>query len=622
MDPASQTPPPDTAAGAAATGDALIHFSVGSFKYACTLGFLASLILSILVVVVFGLRKFNDRLDGAPDSSDLLTQILPSYLTSSGRYYRSLFLYVFLLVPVVVLIAIGGPRFLQVGGDETVVPSDSVPLLTALIIVGLVPNVPWVRDIEKAIRQFCHDRAFIPGAVRTLADRLNAATFDFSIYKEAYAAKLPAFRGVEPTDFTAARGTPEYRWAKLACLIHQLNQARDEGLADMDRQVFRQYSSDVDRIIMQRKVLDDDMGAYRLATAAGGSAEVDKLMSDIGIPTWNALIFLASAIRERLPREPYATLRPLGFVFNRGGTLPRRTEIPLTAAFVAAIVVLLVESIAVAVRRNIPGLLSDPMPNGTTEPFIYAGNALIFYGLPMLVAHWLRSWKISKQRWFTDGGQRRQWLNYIVVGLLSSVASLVGLIALAMFMGLPLRVAAPVTAPFGLFVGLWTGLAYLFHLDNVELNCRPNRAFEILLQAFATGTLGLLATAITTDTDLPTTARLTYMIFSASLFVFVGAALGIFVPSAAAGVRAAHAKQPSFDTQLAAIRAEAVRMLGNDEAADQWLNETNQSLGGRPPRQALSDADGFDKVFLTLVARARSLTQDNVPPAGMASQPG
>jgi hypothetical protein len=96
------------------------------------------------------------------------------------------------------------------------------PLGFALILVGVLPNVPWLQDIEWRVRRFWHERAFIPTAAHATADMLRASNFDFSSYKQKAALTSPDMRGLELSDFEAPRGSLEHGWARLNCLWHDL----------------------------------------------------------------------------------------------------------------------------------------------------------------------------------------------------------------------------------------------------------------------------------------------------------------------------------------------------------------------------------------------------------------
>jgi hypothetical protein len=133
-----------------------------------------------------------------------------------------------------------------------------------LLLVGLLPNVPWFQDIEWQVRRFWHERAFIPAAARATADTLRASSFDFSAYKSDAVLASPSMRGIERADFEAPRGSIEYGWVRLSCLSYELKRRRDAGETEaLDGEVLDRYGSDLDTISVKRRALEADMAQYR-----------------------------------------------------------------------------------------------------------------------------------------------------------------------------------------------------------------------------------------------------------------------------------------------------------------------------------------------------------------------
>src|SRR5215468_3611038 len=120
---------------------------------------------------------------------------------------------------VVLLSLLGASNLEQIG---IAVPKQlgyvGVPLAIAFVLMGALPNVPGLMLIETFLRQFAHERAYIPHAARATAERLAAADFDFSSYAKE-ALRSPEMRGVKPEDFTQPRYSLELAWARLCCLI-------------------------------------------------------------------------------------------------------------------------------------------------------------------------------------------------------------------------------------------------------------------------------------------------------------------------------------------------------------------------------------------------------------------
>jgi hypothetical protein len=50
----------------------------------------------------------------------------------------------------------------------------------ALVLMGALPNVPGLMIVETYMRQYAHERAYIPDAARATAERIATADFDFT----------------------------------------------------------------------------------------------------------------------------------------------------------------------------------------------------------------------------------------------------------------------------------------------------------------------------------------------------------------------------------------------------------------------------------------------------------
>ena len=190
--------------------------------------FFVCLALALIVVFLFGMQKFAET-SVERNEEDFTTQLLPKYLATPQEYSRALMFYLGTLVALVGLLSILGPRVIGVEMAKNT-PPESLPLFFALILVGLTPEMPWLQDLERALRRFSHERAFIPTAARAIAEKLTTAEFDFSSYQATAVLRSSMMRGVEAADFGQPRDSIEYNWARLSCLLHELRRRQDAGL--------------------------------------------------------------------------------------------------------------------------------------------------------------------------------------------------------------------------------------------------------------------------------------------------------------------------------------------------------------------------------------------------------
>src|SRR5688572_25524137 len=158
------------------------------------------------------MSKFEESTIAKSDD-DFISQLLPRYLATPEQYSRAMIIYVAAMAGFVVVLSFLGPRVWSLNATGVPDAPDALPLFIALVLVGFLPNVPWLQQIELRLRRYAHERAFIPKAARATADRLASAEFNYTPYQMTQVLRSPAMRGVEAADFAAPRDTIEYAWA-------------------------------------------------------------------------------------------------------------------------------------------------------------------------------------------------------------------------------------------------------------------------------------------------------------------------------------------------------------------------------------------------------------------------
>jgi hypothetical protein len=225
--------------------------------------FFAAVGAAIWLVYVFCQRKFAER--SFTRSGDFIYQLLPQQLATRQEYSQGFLIYFGSMALLVVLLSLLGANNLEQLGIA--VPKQlgyvGVPLAIAFVLMGALPNVPGLMLIETFLRQFAHERAYIPDAARATAQRLAAADFDFTSY-EGEALQSPEMRGVERADFLRSRHALEHSWARLCCLVFAQKSYRMEGLTgSLDAGLLRDYQSDLELIESQKKSFENQVAAKR-----------------------------------------------------------------------------------------------------------------------------------------------------------------------------------------------------------------------------------------------------------------------------------------------------------------------------------------------------------------------
>ena len=399
----------------------LISISYGHLTYAVSFEFLLALLFSIGIVFLFSLQKFGEP-TCARDENDPTTQILPKHLASREQYSRAHMLYVSIMVLVVVSISVLGPRVLGPNAQGVPDAPTALPLFVALVLVGALPNVPWLQDLEKALRRFAHQRAFIPSAARADAARLRAAAFDFSRFNVPEILNSPALRGVTAKDMERPRGTLEYSWARLSCLVYQVRELQNgvnTGL--LDEELVKSYASAIDQVVLQRKSMEEDIVEYR-TRANDPRYDSDELHRRIMTALNQLYVLLVCGVRVRTGGDIGHVLSSFGFKVSPSEP-PRNNNVVIVGFGVIALASFAVVQISLWLGQlsRVANLWtpSEYFPATHFEPFLWSASILLLHGTAVAVASRMRTRRLNEGTWFENGrvGRQRITANYVRVAL-------------------------------------------------------------------------------------------------------------------------------------------------------------------------------------------------------------
>jgi hypothetical protein len=554
--------------------------------------FFGCLAAGIGLVYLFCQQKFGERL--VTENKDYVYQLMPRQLATREEYSKGFMIYFGTMASLVALLSLIGPKNLASLGLP--LPPDLsnavIPLCVAFLLVGVMPVVPMLQDVERRLRQYAHERAYIPTAARATAQRLAAADFDFSSY-DGDTLKTPDMRGVDCSDFARSRRTLEHDWARLSCLVYELKSRQLSGVTDaLDADLLNFYENDVQNIAAKRKSMEDEVARYRAERAKDPSYANDELRLAIRSNLDKLYILLACAVRVH--KEPHEdidlALRPFGFKLSKIEAQDGNMDLKVIGMTVMAACVLGLGLAAVGFASLKVWRVSDDFP-------------LLLYGSAILVADRIRSRYLRKGIWFRKVGGRRQGsgANYLQVAALSG---LIGYIALnlwdlAFFSQFDLS-GLKIEAPFALLPAV-TGVFYVYHLDNAELHTRPRRWIEIGSQALATGLCGLIATAAWVGVlggNAGDTVDL--LAFKAAIGLTVGASLGFYIPRAAAATKSDPLSE-ARDERVRNLETAARERHRTPAAASAWLEKPLPALGNRSPKAAAAaDVEGFEHAISLL----------------------
>ncbi len=559
--------------------------------------------LGLVIVALYSMQKFEES-TVKKGEDDFVAQLLPRYLATRREYSQALIWYMSSMFGIFCALSALGPRLLD-ALSPTVEPFKPVaPLGFALLLVGVLPNVPWLQDIEWHVRRFWHERAYIPAAARATAETLRASNFDFSPYKSDAVLASPLMRGIERTDFEAPRGSIEYGWARLSCLLYELGRRRDAGDAEsLDGEMLDRYARDLDNIASKRQALEADVAQYRQDTARNKFYENNQLRTNIADALRQLHILLGCAVRLKANRttDINAAFRSFGFVLGPS-TPPHDNQnliiVGLTV-MTASLLILVFAALVAGYLFKATGLWqpSAHFPKDAVQPFIWSLSGLVVQGVAIMTADWMRVRLLRKGRWFVVVGKERQPIaaNYIRVGLSCVVTGYIALYMWSIIFQPPSIHLAKAIAAFALLPAA-TGAFYGYHLDNVELGRRPLRWWEIGSQTLLTALCGLMATPAWLALDDDAAGNTDFIVLVTLFGAVVGASLAWYLPKAAAS----HRYEPlaeAKEQRIAMLRAAALDRFGNKESAKRWLEQRNSDLDNRPPEDAAADIELFPKVL-------------------------
>lgn len=567
--------------------------------------FFACLIAAIGLVYFFCRKNFGERISG---NSDYVYQLLPRHLATKEEYSKGFMVYFGTMAVTVILLSLIGPKNLAALGIP--IPPQVgyviVPLAIAFLWVGVLPTVPGLLVVEKYLRQYAQEQAYIPASALATADRLAAADFDFSAY--AGTAVLRG-HGVVPADFTGPRRSIEHDWARLCCLVYELKSRRMAGLLEqLDAEVLRSYEQDLEAIETKQKAMVPEMAAYRAEKERNADYTNDELWRAIRNNLYRLYILLGCAVRLKL--QPYqdvnVPLKQFGFKLN-AWPRQRSDDLKLVGIAIVAISVLAVDFVAVFLAEFTFWDLSPVFPQKYFQPFIDTVSTLIPFGAAMVTADVMRKRGIKRGWWQIAPRTVRPAINgtYIRVAVVGAIVGYICLLLWGLAFQAPTLKGFMIEAP-NMLLAMIAGGFYVFHLDNVETNSRPPRAWEVGGQAALTALCGLLAAAASWEIILGSAGlALDRILLNAVICGMIGFSLGWYIPKVAAAAKY-DPQAEAHKERVQSLEVIARERFGDAAEARIWLETTHPALDNSSPRQAAETVEGYEHA-VSLLRHPRSI---------------
>jgi hypothetical protein len=562
--------------------------------------FFLCLCAAIALVFLFCKKKFDEPSVEA-NEDDFAYQLLPRYLATKQEYSRGFLIYFGSMAFTVFMLSLVGPKPLSAFGVD--IPPQLgnavVPLFVALVLVGILPNVPVLQEIEKWIRKYAHERAFIPGAARAAAEKLSAADFDFESYDNDDVLQRPEMRGVARADFHKPRRSLEHSWARLSCLVYELKWRRMAGtIESLDSELLRKYAADLDSIEDKRNALEADVAHYRETPTSG-----DGLHRTMRTILYKLYVLLGCAIRSK--PQPQSSmqqaLRKFGFVLPPTPTPPENRDLMIVGLTVMAASVLVVCFVALVLGRLGLWTVSADFPSVGYQPFSIAASTVFAHSIAIFVAELIRTRRIAKGCWFNQNGAvaHATGANYIRVALACGVAGYAAFVLWGLVFGSAGVDLFKEAAPYALLPAA-TGGFFACHLDNAELNSRPSRFIEAVEQAAVTGFCGLIAStaALVLAIDAPVHA-LDEILLMTAVGATIGGSFGWYLPQAAATLRY-DPLAAARNERLRTLEAAALRQFKDPAKARRWIEHPLPALRDLSPKLAAVELETYEHAISLL----------------------
>lgn len=147
--------------------------------------------------------------------------------TTAFRYHFGATLYTFTILAIYCLLASVRPLATEFSGEEVspnLLLELSDPLLAALLLTVLLPNTPWLSEIDSILRKKAQKVAAIPFEVRRLSQELRRLPLDFpEAVRQQTRAELSR-QGIEEADLLFdTSDAPQHVWTRISALMTSLN---------------------------------------------------------------------------------------------------------------------------------------------------------------------------------------------------------------------------------------------------------------------------------------------------------------------------------------------------------------------------------------------------------------
>jgi hypothetical protein len=487
------------------------------------------------IVFAFAVNYFNqpsykfadDEKRAIGNQEDLMLEpALPKYLTDRFEYNLYLFAYVLVTEFIYVLLVLFLPDLLPNKAAEPpnpLRPTTQNIVLATLIITGIAPNLPYVRQLLNRSKLYLHEKAQIPKKGRDVYRQIKRFQPHYTqavisnILKDKryirYSEKGKKLRtDLAESDFKIDVWSLDGRWAKLSYLLSYVNRWADAV-------PFRSYIGNRE---LQRSSIEqayDELHAKMVQYKKGSLTESETFELNLRVEATlhrtyrliSCLLYLAAKTDSAVDRY----LDELGYAASERNDFPipwRRMVFVLIAISGS----ILVGGILALIATQI-GIVKLPVEISTKNIFRWVGFAVPFLSIPVLVVLFIKrhvsiyseAWPVIIENNRYNHLSDRPWHIYAIVAFVAYLTGGVVLFGTSVFVKLAhgahnLDYSAMLRQAF-----VWSVIVFItsgftaFRLDsapNFNLSIQTRlilRSLGAILQGFATTAAVYLAFAHT-----------------------------------------------------------------------------------------------------------------------------
>lgn len=470
--------------------------------------FWVAIALGCIATLLFAFGEF-DRPTFERDSARPETRFRPQELTSRQDYLISFVLYVLGLEFAYLAICIIGPApIIELGlageGRHTFESAASFPLWVAMVMIGVVPRLPVLANIEQSWRRLMHERASIPAAATSLAREMHSAGYDVEPFRN-YLMASGAGYAVTEADFDADPHSTSSRWVRLSAMIWRLDTLEIvPGLErHLDFDFIERHRDEIDALRFAYRQTLERVRAGRMTDADGcaGPVPEENAQAIEGLQRRLCLFLACALIARKGRREPVSRgVQELGFTARHEPKTANDIDVLLQSFSCAVAVYFMTVFLALNIGPFLPeAFVETGWPEQkATDSFAWTFSAALMHGSAVFTALMIRRHLRRRHRWFrvTLGAlERPKFVRYLMT---AGFAFLVSLAAISYWDGI-LRGAnviwddLPTRYPFGL-VAAASALFVCMIVDRAHMHSsRRDLSRLVAWQVAVTGLLAWIA---------------------------------------------------------------------------------------------------------------------------------